>query len=178
MAISANLGLELATVSNFFMNARRRSMDKWCDTYSASSHPENSSSQNGSQNSSRAIASHPANQSSSSSSGTHSPESISSSSGIPPHHIPTSIPSHLGFDSSIPSFLPQHCSSQLSYTAVKAEPFQNTFKILMPPAASIISTFNRTYQKDVTSQFELKKINETTKIRPRTIRFSKSFKIV
>ena len=34
MAIASNLGLELATVSNFFMNARRRSMDKWqpgCD---------------------------------------------------------------------------------------------------------------------------------------------------
>lgn len=29
MAIATNLGLELATVSNFFMNARRRSMDKW-----------------------------------------------------------------------------------------------------------------------------------------------------
>lgn len=29
MAIASNLGLELATVSNFFMNARRRSMDKW-----------------------------------------------------------------------------------------------------------------------------------------------------
>ena len=31
MAIASNLGLELATVSNFFMNARRRSMDKWAD---------------------------------------------------------------------------------------------------------------------------------------------------
>ena len=31
MQISSQLGLELATVSNFFMNARRRSMDKWSD---------------------------------------------------------------------------------------------------------------------------------------------------
>ena len=29
MTIAQQLGLEVATVSNFFMNARRRSMDKW-----------------------------------------------------------------------------------------------------------------------------------------------------
>lgn len=31
MTIAQQLGLEVATVSNFFMNARRRSMDKWKD---------------------------------------------------------------------------------------------------------------------------------------------------
>ncbi|XP_036383380.1 one cut domain family member 2-like isoform X1 [Megalops cyprinoides] len=31
LTISQQLGLELATVSNFFMNARRRSLDKWMD---------------------------------------------------------------------------------------------------------------------------------------------------
>ncbi|XP_017321523.1 hepatocyte nuclear factor 6 [Ictalurus punctatus] len=31
ITISQQLGLELATVSNFFMNARRRSLDKWLD---------------------------------------------------------------------------------------------------------------------------------------------------
>ncbi|XP_023146206.1 one cut domain family member 2 [Amphiprion ocellaris] len=31
MTISQQLGLELTTVSNFFMNARRRSLDKWTD---------------------------------------------------------------------------------------------------------------------------------------------------
>ncbi|CBY35369.1 unnamed protein product [Oikopleura dioica] len=31
ITISAQLGLELSTVSNFFMNARRRSSDKWLD---------------------------------------------------------------------------------------------------------------------------------------------------
>ncbi|XP_038827224.1 one cut domain family member 2-like isoform X2 [Salvelinus namaycush] len=31
MTISQQLGLELTTVSNFFMNARRRSLDKWMD---------------------------------------------------------------------------------------------------------------------------------------------------
>lgn len=29
LTIAQQLGLEVATVSNFFMNARRRSMDKW-----------------------------------------------------------------------------------------------------------------------------------------------------
>ncbi|KAI4816486.1 hypothetical protein KUCAC02_008812, partial [Chaenocephalus aceratus] len=31
LTISQQLGLELTTVSNFFMNARRRSLDKWTD---------------------------------------------------------------------------------------------------------------------------------------------------
>ena len=31
LTISQQLGLELTTVSNFFMNARRRSLDKWMD---------------------------------------------------------------------------------------------------------------------------------------------------
>ena len=31
VTIAQQLGLEVATVSNFFMNARRRSMDKWRD---------------------------------------------------------------------------------------------------------------------------------------------------
>lgn len=31
VTISQQLGLELSTVSNFFMNARRRSLDKWTD---------------------------------------------------------------------------------------------------------------------------------------------------
>uniref|UniRef100_A0A4W3HGC7 Homeobox domain-containing protein n=1 Tax=Callorhinchus milii TaxID=7868 RepID=A0A4W3HGC7_CALMI len=31
ITISQQLGLELSTVSNFFMNARRRSLDKWQD---------------------------------------------------------------------------------------------------------------------------------------------------
>lgn len=31
LTISQQLGLELSTVSNFFMNARRRSLDKWTD---------------------------------------------------------------------------------------------------------------------------------------------------
>lgn len=31
VTISQQLGLELSTVSNFFMNARRRSLDKWLD---------------------------------------------------------------------------------------------------------------------------------------------------
>ncbi|KAG1672184.1 Homeobox protein onecut [Nymphon striatum] len=35
--ISLQLGLELATVSNFFMNARRRSQDKWLDDGSSTS---------------------------------------------------------------------------------------------------------------------------------------------
>ncbi|XP_051512678.1 hepatocyte nuclear factor 6-like isoform X1 [Myxocyprinus asiaticus] len=36
ITISQQLGLELATVSNFFMNARRRSLDKWLDDGSSS----------------------------------------------------------------------------------------------------------------------------------------------
>ncbi|XP_016116258.1 one cut domain family member 2-like, partial [Sinocyclocheilus grahami] len=35
LTISQQLGLELNTVSNFFMNARRRSLDKWLDEVSA-----------------------------------------------------------------------------------------------------------------------------------------------
>jgi hypothetical protein len=31
ITISQQLGLELSTVGNFFMNARRRSQDKWLD---------------------------------------------------------------------------------------------------------------------------------------------------
>lgn len=40
VTIAQQLGLELATVSNFFMNARRRSLDKWVDD--GSGHPVNS----------------------------------------------------------------------------------------------------------------------------------------
>ncbi|KAM4602579.1 hepatocyte nuclear factor 6 isoform 2-T2 [Polymixia lowei] len=40
ITIAQQLGLELATVSNFFMNARRRSLDKWLDD--GSGHPANS----------------------------------------------------------------------------------------------------------------------------------------
>ncbi|XP_072133811.1 hepatocyte nuclear factor 6 isoform X3 [Mobula birostris] len=42
ITISQQLGLELSTVSNFFMNARRRSLDKWQDD--GTSNPVNSSS--------------------------------------------------------------------------------------------------------------------------------------
>ncbi|CAB1339171.1 unnamed protein product [Coregonus sp. 'balchen'] len=44
ITISQQLGLELTTVSNFFMNARRRSLDKWLDENGGSSHSANSSS--------------------------------------------------------------------------------------------------------------------------------------
>uniref|UniRef100_UPI00398EFC14 hepatocyte nuclear factor 6 n=1 Tax=Pristiophorus japonicus TaxID=55135 RepID=UPI00398EFC14 len=37
ITISQQLGLELSTVSNFFMNARRRSLDKWLDDGSSNS---------------------------------------------------------------------------------------------------------------------------------------------
>ena len=40
ITISQQLGLELTTVSNFFMNARRRSLDKWLDD--GSGHSANS----------------------------------------------------------------------------------------------------------------------------------------
>lgn len=40
ITIAQQLGLELATVSNFFMNARRRSLDKWVDD--GSGHSTNS----------------------------------------------------------------------------------------------------------------------------------------
>lgn len=40
LTIAQQLGLELATVSNFFMNARRRSLDKWVDD--GSGHSANS----------------------------------------------------------------------------------------------------------------------------------------
>ncbi|XP_019907180.1 hepatocyte nuclear factor 6 isoform X2 [Esox lucius] len=43
ITISQQLGLELATVSNFFMNARRRSLDKWLDENGGSSHSSSSS---------------------------------------------------------------------------------------------------------------------------------------
>uniref|UniRef100_A0A4W5QNT7 One cut domain family member n=1 Tax=Hucho hucho TaxID=62062 RepID=A0A4W5QNT7_9TELE len=43
ITISQQLGLELTTVSNFFMNARRRSLDKWLDDNGGSSHSANSS---------------------------------------------------------------------------------------------------------------------------------------
>ncbi|CAF92200.1 unnamed protein product, partial [Tetraodon nigroviridis] len=36
ITISQQLGLELSTVSNFFMNARRRCVDRWHDDHSAS----------------------------------------------------------------------------------------------------------------------------------------------
>ncbi|XP_020780184.1 one cut domain family member 2-like [Boleophthalmus pectinirostris] len=38
VTISQQLGLEISTVSNFFMNARRRSLDKWAEEGHASSH--------------------------------------------------------------------------------------------------------------------------------------------
>lgn len=44
ITISQQLGLELATVSNFFMNARRRSLDKWLDDGSSNSVNSSSSS--------------------------------------------------------------------------------------------------------------------------------------
>ncbi|XP_026889052.2 hepatocyte nuclear factor 6 [Electrophorus electricus] len=44
ITISQQLGLEIATVSNFFMNARRRSLDKWLDDGgSSSANPPSSS---------------------------------------------------------------------------------------------------------------------------------------
>ncbi|XP_020836754.1 hepatocyte nuclear factor 6 [Phascolarctos cinereus] len=44
ITISQQLGLELSTVSNFFMNARRRSLDKWQDEGSTNSSNSSSSS--------------------------------------------------------------------------------------------------------------------------------------
>ncbi|XP_043934395.1 hepatocyte nuclear factor 6 [Protopterus annectens] len=44
ITISQQLGLELSTVSNFFMNARRRSLDKWQDDGSSNSANSSSSS--------------------------------------------------------------------------------------------------------------------------------------
>ncbi len=44
ITISQQLGLELTTVSNFFMNARRRSLDKWLDDGSSISANSSSSS--------------------------------------------------------------------------------------------------------------------------------------
>uniref|UniRef100_A0A8D0BPI9 One cut domain family member n=1 Tax=Salvator merianae TaxID=96440 RepID=A0A8D0BPI9_SALMN len=44
ITISQQLGLELSTVSNFFMNARRRSLDKWQDDGNARSDSSSSSS--------------------------------------------------------------------------------------------------------------------------------------
>ncbi|KAJ8417116.1 hypothetical protein AAFF_G00283430, partial [Aldrovandia affinis] len=44
ITISQQLGLELTTVSNFFMNARRRSLDKWLDDGSSISAISSSSS--------------------------------------------------------------------------------------------------------------------------------------
>ena len=48
ITISQQLGLELSTVGNFFMNARRRSQDKWLDDVvdagSASCSPASTSS--------------------------------------------------------------------------------------------------------------------------------------
>ena len=93
MAISANLGLELATVSNFFMNARRRSMDKWLDGFGDSSGMGNPAS----------------NCSSHSGNSPHSP--TSSVTGVP-----TSP-----FD--LASYMPQNCINPSYATEVKAEPF-------------------------------------------------------
>ena len=39
VTISQQLGLELNTVSNFFMNARRRSMDRWVDEPASTAGP-------------------------------------------------------------------------------------------------------------------------------------------
>ncbi|ETE68056.1 Hepatocyte nuclear factor 6, partial [Ophiophagus hannah] len=44
ITISHQLGLELSTISNFFMNARRRSLDKWQDEGCADSGSSSSSS--------------------------------------------------------------------------------------------------------------------------------------
>lgn len=44
ITISQQLGLELSTVSNFFMNARRRSLDKWQDEGGSNSGSSSSSS--------------------------------------------------------------------------------------------------------------------------------------
>ncbi|XP_023669727.1 hepatocyte nuclear factor 6 [Paramormyrops kingsleyae] len=44
ITISQQLGLEITTVSNFFMNARRRSLDKWLDDGSSSANSSSSSS--------------------------------------------------------------------------------------------------------------------------------------
>ncbi|KAG8543418.1 hypothetical protein GDO81_024723, partial [Engystomops pustulosus] len=43
ITISQQLGLELSTVSNFFMNARRRSLEKWQDDLSTGGSSSNSS---------------------------------------------------------------------------------------------------------------------------------------
>ncbi|GBL92611.1 Hepatocyte nuclear factor 6 [Araneus ventricosus] len=55
ITISQQLGLELSTVGNFFMNARRRSQDKWqeevdnkCTTTTAAAPKNNSSTTNNS----------------------------------------------------------------------------------------------------------------------------------
>ena len=41
-AIATQLGLEVATVANFFMNARRRSLDKWLDEKDSACHTQGS----------------------------------------------------------------------------------------------------------------------------------------
>ena len=41
-AIAAQLGLEVSTVANFFMNARRRSLDKWLDDKDSACHTQGS----------------------------------------------------------------------------------------------------------------------------------------
>ena len=41
VTIARQLGLEPSTVGNFFMNARRRSMDKWKDDNDPSTNPTN-----------------------------------------------------------------------------------------------------------------------------------------
>lgn len=41
-AIAAQLGLEVSTVANFFMNARRRSLDKWLDEKDSACHTQGS----------------------------------------------------------------------------------------------------------------------------------------
>jgi Homeodomain len=45
VTIARQLGLEPTTVGNFFMNARRRSMDKWKDETLGESHSSKSSPQ-------------------------------------------------------------------------------------------------------------------------------------
>ncbi|RWS15361.1 ONECUT DNA binding-like protein, partial [Dinothrombium tinctorium] len=44
ITISQQLGLDLSTVGNFFMNARRRSQDKWLDDTSDASKNHSSAS--------------------------------------------------------------------------------------------------------------------------------------
>ena len=50
VTIAQQLGLEVATVSNFFMNARRRSMDKWKDQQDEDNNSNNNNNNNNNNN--------------------------------------------------------------------------------------------------------------------------------